>query len=140
MPHPGAAPGPADRAELRRLAGLMGSGRYHLDPDGIRTLAPDVWLIPGRGYVCLVQRTAAAAGLGGGAGRRPGIGGGCVTVRKALTDGIATGGPDGFLVAVPDDVSAIEARYRWHGPWKRIAAPGGLARLPGLGYQVRLAR
>ncbi|HEY6761704.1 MAG TPA: hypothetical protein VI318_19540 [Baekduia sp.] len=152
LPHPGAGPGPeraqdvfralregpvpapADLKQLREFAAHMGSGRYHLDVDGARALARDVWLIPGRGYVCLVQKTTGPHGLGAG------IGGGCTTVRQALREGYSEGGPNGMIVAVPDGHTAIEARYRWHGPWQRVPAPNGLARLPKLGYQVRLAR
>jgi hypothetical protein len=159
LPHPGAGPGterPADhfRAlregaplagpyadQVRRMAKSLGaSKRYGIDVAGIRELVPGVWLMPGKGYICMAS---ASKPFGSPSITRKlgiSVGGTCVTVRKALRQGISTGSPRSVIIAVPDGYSAVEARYRWHGPWKRIAAPGGVARLPGLGYEVRLAR
>jgi hypothetical protein len=41
---------------------------------------------------------------------------------------------------VATHVVAVEARLRWHGPWRRFTVARGLARLPGLGYQLRFVR
>jgi hypothetical protein len=158
LPHPGAGPGNQDprtwfralregprpspgwQKALDRMA-EYGPHRFGQDPRSARVLTPGVFLVAGRHYVCINARghvggsSALARRLGGGYS----LGGTCVPIKKAIEDGISTGDPDGVIVAVPDGTTAIEARYRWHGPWRRIPAPDGFARLPGLGYEIRLA-
>jgi hypothetical protein len=158
LPHPGAGPGdqdpkawfrvlregPRPPARWQRLIDRMGGftqRRFGEDPSTARMLTKDVILIAGRHYICMDQVSTRISGspklarmLAG-----PSIGGTCVPIKKAIESGVSVGGPDGVTVAVPDGTTAIETRYRWHGPWKRIAAPRGYARLPGLGYEVRLA-
>jgi hypothetical protein len=154
LAHPGAGPGkePASRyfavlrtgspptgasaAQLRGLVDNMAGGRFRLSFDGTRALADGVWLIPGQGYVCIATASTAIPASASGVLR--GIGAGCVTIRKARRQGVANGLPSGVLIAVPDGVSAIQARLHWHGPWQRYAVTNGLVRLPGLGYQSRL--
>jgi hypothetical protein len=149
LPHPGSGPGrePASRyfgalrtgprpagalaAKLRRMAGYMSHprGRFGLDPSGIRGAGDGLWLIPGRGYLCLISDAGAGS-----------LGGTCATVRKAVRDGISIGSLKQVIVLVPDGVVALQARYRWHGPWHEVPLHHGIARLPGLGYQTRLVR
>jgi hypothetical protein len=160
LSHPGAGPGTEDPAryfaalrtgtvpsgpeagQVRGLARNM--SRYRINPDGIRPVADGVWLLPGRGYICLAVVTP-PLGSSGGLG---GVGGGCVTVRKALRSGVSVGTVRvsgtrqdmQVTVAVPDGVRAIQARRYWHGPWRSFPVAGGLARLPGLSWQIRLVR
>jgi hypothetical protein len=144
LPHPGSGPGgvpardvfsalrtgaPPTGARGRRLRDLASHmSRFHIQADGIRAITRGVYLLPGRGYVCLASAHGAA------------IGAGCVTVRKAARDGVSTGVPTGTTVAVPDGVRAIEARLHWRGSWRRFKVTGGVALLPGLGYQWRFVR
>lgn len=158
LPHPGAGPGdqdpkawfrvlregPRPPARWQKLIDRMGGyapRRFGEDPSTARMLTKDVFLVAGRHYICMDQVSTRISGSPKLARmlRGPSIGGTCVPIKKAIENGISVGGPDGVTVAVPDGTTAIETRYRWHGPWKRIAAPRGYARLPGLGYEVRLA-
>lgn len=124
----GAPPAAADEQQLARMAGSM--RRFHVDRAGIRVLAPDVWLAPGRGYVCMFTRLH---------GRLGGFGGTCDTVDTAVQRGLSSGTPGGeVLVAVADDVTAVRARIP--GRWKTFPVRDGLARLPWPVYQKRLIR
>jgi hypothetical protein len=158
LPHPGAGPGDQDpkawfrvlregarpsagwQRALDRITGY-GPHRFGADPSTARVLTDKVFLIAGRHYICMDGQaevsgsSALARRLGGGYS----MGGTCVPIKKAIERGIAIGNQDGVIWAVPDGTDAIEVRYRWHGPWRRIPAPRGYARLPGLGYEVRLA-
>jgi hypothetical protein len=162
LPHPGAGAGRedparyfgglrtgarvtgADGAQVRSLARHM--TRFHIDPEGVRPVSDGVWLLPGRGYICLGVATPPSA-ASGRTGVRGGVGAGCVTVRKALQTGVSVGtvargsGPAmQVTLAVPDGVTAIKARRYWRGHWRRFPVTGGLVRLPGLSWQVRLVR
>lgn len=144
MSHPGAGPGrepasryfralrtgeppdPAHAADLQRLASNL--GRFRIDPDGIRTVMDGIWILPGRGYVCLASAGAAGS-----------IGASCQTVRKARRSGLAVGNIDGTVVAVPDGVRSVAARLHWHGHFRRYPVRNGVAIVPGLGYQIVLS-
>jgi hypothetical protein len=146
LPHPGAGPGtePASRyfAVLRRGSAPTGAdapdakqldlmvksmARYHLDVRRLRTLRPGIWVVPGRGYVCLFRSDAA------------GLGGGCVTIKKAAMAGVSTGNLAETVVAVPDGVTALEVRRRG-GRWERHAVVRGLVRMDGLRFGWRFVR
>lgn len=121
----GAPPAAADERKLARMAHSL--GRYHVDVAGIRVLAPGIWLMPGRGYVCMAV------------GNAQGTGGTCSTVDTAVRRGLFTGSPGGeVLIAVADDVTAVRARVP--GRWRTFPVKDGLARLPWPVYERRLIR
>lgn len=121
----GAPPAAADERKLARMAHSL--GRYHVDVAGIRVLAPGIWLMPGRGYVCMAV------------GNAQGTGGTCSTVDTAVRRGLDSGTPGGeVLIAVADDVTAVRARVP--GRWRTFPVKDGLARLPWPVYERRMVR
>jgi hypothetical protein len=110
--------------------------RFSVDPDGIRGVARNMWLAPGRGYVCLF--TAVPAG---------GVGGTCTTTTVARQRGISTGIPTPthgspaqraqihVVLVVPDDVRAVRI-----ASGKALIPHRGLVRLPPRTYNPRLLR
>jgi hypothetical protein len=101
---------------------------FHIDTDGIRALAKDVWLLPGKGYVCL------AATLTNGTGAS------CKPIRQASRDGISRGSPTMLVIAVPDGVKAVKARVNGQRPWRAYPIENGLVRLPDMRYRWRRVR
>lgn len=121
----GAPPAAADERKLARMAHSL--GRYHVDVAGIRVLAPGIWLMPGRGYVCMAV------------GNAQGTGGTCSTVDTAVRRGLDSGTPGGeVLIAVADDVTAVRAHVP--GRWRTFPVKDGLARLPWPVYERRMVR
>jgi hypothetical protein len=151
LPHPGAGPGEQDPAtyfralrdgarppaKWQQAIDRMSSherDEFGVDPTTARVLTRDVFLIAGRGYLCMdaVAMPSGSPKLARTIG--PSLGGTCVPIKKAIQNGVTTND----VVAVPDGTTAIEYRYRWHGAWTRVPVRDGFARIPGLGYQVRL--
>lgn len=148
LPHPGAGPDneqpydhfaalrtgtPPTGARGRTLARFASEmPRYRLSIAGIRAVAPGVYLIPGRGYVCIAIAS------------RIGVGGSCVTVKKAVERGVSVGTPHGSkfvtTIVVPDGVASVKARQYWRGHFRTYPARHGIVHLPGLSYQWLLSR
>src|SRR4051794_22844320 len=141
LAHPGAGPsnvpaaryfealrtGNAPKGESRRRLASMASHmtRFHIDAAGIRQARPGVWLLPGRGYVCI------AVANGGG------LGGSCSTVAQAAARGISVGtSPGGITLVVPDGVRTVLARLP-HRRWRPFPVDRGTVHLPSLGYHWR---
>jgi hypothetical protein len=114
-------------ATLKRLR-IVPSHDFGIDKAGIRAVAEGVWLLPGKGYVCL------AATLSNGSGTA------CKPIRTAERNGITMGAPDRLLIAVPDGVKAVQGRPDGHAKWRTYPLENGLARLPSFGYRWRLVR
>jgi hypothetical protein len=144
LPHPGAGPSKVPAAnyfealrtgraptgargrELASMAGQM--TRFHIDAAGIRQVREGVWLMPGRGYVCVTI-----------AGRRALVGG-CSTVDQAAARGISVGtSRGGITLVVPDGVRVVQARLPHH-PWRTFPIEQGTVQLPSLGYHWRFER
>jgi hypothetical protein len=141
LPHPGPGSEPASKyfAVLRTSATpsdplpripLAGDTKqFGLNPDGARQLAKNVWLVPGKGFVCLVTENENGTGMG------------CNPLRSASKRGISSGNPSHLLLVVPDGVKSVRARKDAQHDWKTYPISGtGLVRLPALGYRVRLLR
>jgi hypothetical protein len=150
LPHPGAGPsksaaadhfavlrdsGPlsaADRTLLAPLARDM--SRFHVDLDGARRLASRAWLVPGRGYVCLMVAAPKGQPLGG-------VGGTCRTVDRAAEDGLSSGSPGhGWTLAVADGVTRVQVHRYGHSGWRSVAVHRNLVRIPWFHAEWRLVR
>jgi hypothetical protein len=101
---------------------------YGLDLNGTRALADDVWLIPGKGYVCVVQELPNGSGTA------------CRPLRSAARSGIASGDAQQLLIVVPDGVKAVQGRPDAKAKWRKFPIENGLARLPYFGYRWRFVR
>jgi hypothetical protein len=160
-PHPGAGPGVTSATALfaalrtgraptgpigRQLGALAGHmKRFHIDPAGIRPVAEDIWLAPGRGYVCLYVASAPAPT--GGARAIGGVGGGCTTTTVAARRGVSISVPSTnhpkpgalpvlhTLLVVPDDVRAVRLKSG-----RTLTPVHGLVRLPPRSFNPRLLR
>jgi hypothetical protein len=123
----GRAPTGASGRGPRALAGHM--TRFHVDAAGIRQVRDGVWLMPGRGYVCIAVLVSRAA-----------TGGSCVTVAQAAAHGVSVGtSSGGITLVVPDGTRAVRARLPHH-PWRTFPIVRSTVHLPGLGYHWTLER
>ena len=152
LPHPGAGPSkipaatyfaalrggaPVTGASGGRVRGLASHMRdLHIDPDGIRELRPGVWLLPGRGYVCLAVK---APPISNRRQESLSVGAGCSTIAQAVKRGAEVGTRRGITIAVPDGVTAVRAKQPGH-PWRTFPIRRGIVDLPSLGYHWRLVR
>lgn len=92
----GAVPSPVVARQLSAVAANM-PRRFGLQPSRARRLTGALYLLPGRGYLCLVAVS----------------GGGCATVDQALRRGVAIGSPRrAWTIAVPDGVRKLRLRLR----------------------------
>ena len=102
--------------------------RFQLDLGGTRELADGVWIVPGKGFVCLAAR------------QQHGSGATCQVLKRASKLGIAMGSTSGELIAVPDGVKAVRAREDAEHAWRTYRPAGGVVRLPSMKWRWKLVR
>jgi hypothetical protein len=122
----GAKPDAATLAKLGRFA--KDNPEFQLELAGTRALAEGVYILPGKGFVCL------SAILSNGSGVN------CRAIRSAARSGLSMGTTDRLLIVVPDGVKAVKARANARHPWRTVPIKSGFVRLPYFGYRWRLVR
>jgi hypothetical protein len=155
-PHPGAGPGRTPARELfaalragaptttsaaaDRVRSLATHMHRHVDPEGIRPVADNIWLASGRGYVCLFVASSPSG--------EAGVGGTCATTTVAARRGISVSmattthlkpGAEPelrTLLVVPDDVRTV----RITSGQTFTPDANGLVDLPPRTYNPRLVR